>query len=123
MGNCFTNKNSKERRKIGKFSLSSIIGSNKKREFSQTIPWSDLNDALNGSVAGNPPDDTAPIFQALYDYEARVSIDLGFKKSERLLILNTSDGDWWYARSLSTNQEGYIPSNFVAPEKSYEAEE
>jgi len=65
----------------------------------------------------------ATIFQALYDYDARISEDLSFKKSERLQIINTADGDWWYARSLLTNKEGYIPSTYVAPEKSYEAEE
>jgi len=65
----------------------------------------------------------ATIFIGLYDYEARISEDLSFKKGERLQIINTADGDWWYARSLVTNSEGYIPSTYVAPEKSYEAED
>ena len=71
----------------------------------------------------NPGSGGATIFQALYDYDARITEDLSFKKSERLQIINTADGDWWYARSLVTNKEGYIPSTYVAPEKSYEAEE
>ena len=62
-------------------------------------------------------------FVGLYDFDAKEEIDLSFKKGERLQILNTMDQDWWYARSLKTNIEGYIPSNFVAPEKSYEEEE
>ena len=41
---------------------------------------------------------------ALYEYEARISEDLSFQKGERLLIVNTADGDWWYARSLRTNK-------------------
>ena len=65
----------------------------------------------------------ATIYVALYDYEARISEDLSIKKHERLQIINTSDDDWWYARSLKTNKEGYIPSNYVAPENSLEAEE
>lgn len=65
----------------------------------------------------------AAIYIGLYDYDARISEDLSFKKGERLQIINTADGDWWYARSLTTNQEGYIPSTYVAPDKSYEAEE
>jgi len=69
------------------------------------------------------PGTGATIFQALYDYDARITEDLSFKKSERLQIINTADGDWWYARSLVTNKEGYIPSTYVAPEKSYEAED
>ena len=63
------------------------------------------------------------IFIALYDYDARITEDLSFKKGERLQILNTADGDWWLAKSLTSNQEGYIPSTYVAPDKSYEAEE
>lgn len=73
--------------------------------------------------SGPAPGTGATIFQALYDYDARITEDLSFKKSERLQIINTADGDWWYARSLVTNKEGYIPSTYVAPEKSYEAEE
>lgn len=79
-------------------------------------PTNDFNTSIS-----QPPG--ATIFQALYDYDARISEDLSFKKSERLQIINTADGDWWYARSLATNKEGYIPSTYVAPEKSYEAEE
>jgi len=90
---------------------------------------------LNNSVlSGGPPNGFnrpmaspaptgATVFVALYDYDARIDEDLSFKKGERLQIINTSDGDWWYARSLQTNREGYIPSTYVAPEKSYEAED
>uniref|UniRef100_A0A8C1SGT0 Tyrosine-protein kinase n=1 Tax=Cyprinus carpio TaxID=7962 RepID=A0A8C1SGT0_CYPCA len=39
--------------------------------------------------------------------------DLGFKKGERLRILQES-GEWWKAASISTGEEGYIPSNYVA---------
>ncbi|NXA24770.1 YRK kinase, partial [Ibidorhyncha struthersii] len=33
------------------------------------------------------------------------------------------EGDWWEARSLSTGATGYIPSNYVAPVDSIQAEE
>lgn len=62
------------------------------------------------------------IFVALYDYDARTDEDLSFKKGEHLEILNDTQGDWWFARSKSTKQEGYIPSNYVAKLKSIEAE-
>ena len=42
---------------------------------------------------------------------------------ETLQIVNNSDGDWWFARSLKNGKEGYIPSNYVAPVKSVEAME
>lgn len=38
-----------------------------------------------------------------------------------LLLLR--EGDWWLAHSLSTGQTGYIPSNYVAPSDSIQAEE
>ena len=62
------------------------------------------------------------IFVALYDYDARTEEDLSFKKGENLIILNDTQGDWWYARSKSTKLEGYIPSNYVAKLESIEAE-
>lgn len=62
------------------------------------------------------------VFVALYDYDARTDEDLSFKKGEQLLIVNDTQGDWWYARSKSTKLEGYIPSNYVAKLESIEAE-
>lgn len=64
----------------------------------------------------------AKLFIALYDYEARTDEDLSFKKGNQLEILNDTQGDWWYARSLVTGLEGYIPSNYIAKSKSLESE-
>ena len=62
------------------------------------------------------------MFVALYDYDARTDEDLSFKKGEHLEIINDTQGDWWFARSKASKQEGYIPSNYVAKLKSIEAE-
>uniref|UniRef100_A0A674NPR0 Tyrosine-protein kinase n=1 Tax=Takifugu rubripes TaxID=31033 RepID=A0A674NPR0_TAKRU len=62
-------------------------------------------------------------FVALYDYEARTADDLSFKKGDRFQIINNTEGDWWEARSINTGQKGYIPSNYVAPADSIQAEE
>ncbi|XP_009983656.1 PREDICTED: proto-oncogene tyrosine-protein kinase Src, partial [Tauraco erythrolophus] len=75
------------------------------------------------SVAGG-----VTTFVALYDYESRTETDLSFKKGERLQIVNNTkvdvrEGDWWLAHSLTTGQTGYIPSNYVAPSDSIQAEE
>merc|ERR550532_1304550 len=77
----------------------------------------------------DPPLDIVPgsggmtkTFVALYDYDARTDEDLSFKKGEHLEIINDTQGDWWFARSKATKQEGYIPSNYVAKLKSVEAE-
>uniref|UniRef100_A0A8C5Q717 Tyrosine-protein kinase n=1 Tax=Leptobrachium leishanense TaxID=445787 RepID=A0A8C5Q717_9ANUR len=63
------------------------------------------------------------VFVALYDYEARTSEDLSFRKGERFQIINNTEGDWWEARSIATGKTGYIPSNYVAPADSIQAEE
>ena len=60
---------------------------------------------------------------ALYDYDARSDDDLSFRKGEILEILNSKDGDWWLARSPVTGSEGYLPSNYVAEQRTVEAEE
>ena len=52
------------------------------------------------------------IFIGLYDYKALSPQDLSFKKGERLEILE-GEGQWWRARSLVTNREGYVPFNYV----------
>ena len=71
----------------------------------------------------SPSMDPDNLFIAIFEYNARISDDLSFKKGEKLEILNTSDGDWWLARHVDTHKEGYIPSNYVAKYRSMEAEE
>ncbi|NWW31892.1 YRK kinase, partial [Panurus biarmicus] len=63
------------------------------------------------------------LFIALYNYEARTEDDLTFQKGEKFHIINNTEGDWWEARSLSSGATGYIPSNYVAPVDSIQAEE
>ncbi|XP_064028612.1 tyrosine-protein kinase Fgr isoform X1 [Pogoniulus pusillus] len=63
------------------------------------------------------------LFVALYAYEARTEDDLTFQKGEKFHIINNTEGDWWEARSLSSGATGYIPSNYVAPVDSIQAEE
>lgn len=63
------------------------------------------------------------VFIALYDYDARTKEDLSFRKGERLQVIDNTDTDWWLAKSLTTFSEGYIPSNYVAPELSVHAQE
>lgn len=63
----------------------------------------------------------AQIVQALYDYEARTTDDLAFKKGDCMEILNDSDNDWWHARHLDSGLKGYIPSLYVAPKNALES--
>lgn len=44
------------------------------------------------------------------------------KQHHLSLPLFCRSGEWWLAKSLTTGQEGYIPSNFVARAESLEEE-
>ncbi|KAM9775224.1 tyrosine-protein kinase Yes-like [Syngnathus typhle] len=77
---------------------------------------------VSNSFTGSVPSGVT-FFVALYDYEARTSDDLSFKKGDRFQIINNTEGDWWEARSITSGKNGYIPSNYVAPADSIQAEE
>jgi len=59
---------------------------------------------------------------ALYSYSPRTEGDLSFVKDERMVVLDKRGGGWWKARSLSTNQEGFVPMNYVVDESSLKAQ-
>ena len=64
------------------------------------------------------------LFVALFDYEACTSEDLTFKKGDYLEVKpGNTQFDWWQAKSRSSNEEGYIPRNYVTEVKAFEAEE
>ncbi|MGH0135972.1 UNVERIFIED_CONTAM: hypothetical protein FKN15_025239 [Acipenser sinensis] len=58
----------------------------------------------------------------LYPYEGVHDEDLGFKKGERLRVIEEC-GEWWKAVSLTSKKEGFIPSNYVAQVNTLETEE
>ena len=53
------------------------------------------------------------LFVAKYNYASSITDDLNFKKGDLLYVIDTNDGDWWFARAKQSGQEGYVPSNFV----------
>ena len=64
------------------------------------------------------------LFVALFDYDARTSEDLTFKKGDYLEVRPENTAfDRWQAKSRSSQHEGCIPSNYVAEVKTLEAEE
>jgi len=82
----------------------------------------------NSYVTEQPPPvpqgrpDTETVI-ALYAYDARTSSDISFQKDDKLIVLDKSNVDWWKARNLRTNLEGYIPSNYVASADSLQAKD
>ena len=72
--------------------------------------------ALHHSSSTNSSNNQTIVI-ALYTYNAKDDGDLSFKKGERLLVLDDRDPDWWLAKSLSKNERGYIPRNYVVSEQ------
>ena len=96
--------------------------------FKQLFTKKIKEDTLNSSNLTVPPQPSLeepnyPLFVGKYDYSSRTDDDLSFKKGDLLYIINTDEGDWWFARSKSTGQEGYIPNNYVAENDSLDAKE
>ncbi|XP_045400169.1 tyrosine-protein kinase FRK [Lemur catta] len=76
-----------------------------------------------------PERSTSHYFVALFDYQARTAEDLSFRAGDKLQVLDTSHEGWWFARHLEKRGEGsgqqlqgYIPSNYVAEDRSLQAE-
>lgn len=64
-----------------------------------------------------------PLFVATYDFSLEEDKYLSFKKGDLLYIMNTDEGNWWFAKSKHTGQEGYIPNNYITEYKSVDVEE
>ncbi|KAM3604731.1 uncharacterized protein V6R79_015580 [Siganus canaliculatus] len=62
------------------------------------------------------------VMVGLYPYEAAHPDDLAFKKGEKMKILE-DHGEWWKAKSLTSNKEGFIPSNYVGQADTMETED
>lgn len=63
------------------------------------------------------------IVVALYNYTAREDTDVSFVKGDRMEVIDDTESDWWKVQHLTTRQEGLIPWNFVAEERSVNSEE
>ena len=77
----------------------------------------------SGPVSPSSESKPKKVYVARFAYQARTTEDLSFEKGEKLLVVALQENDWWLARSVKTEREGYIPSNYVAEAESYEAEE
>ncbi|KAG7460755.1 hypothetical protein MATL_G00202130 [Megalops atlanticus] len=97
--------------------------SGQKRGRDPGLPSGGDNFTLNSIPRGSLPLPTEPrtdapqfdkdVVIAQHDFIPVNNDDLGFKKGDKLKVLE-EDGDWWYAKSLDTGEEGYIPSTYVA---------
>jgi hypothetical protein len=53
--------------------------------------------------------------KALYDYQAAIPEELGFRKGEVLAILSMQEDGWWEAEPARGGRRGLVPSNFMTP--------
>ena len=53
------------------------------------------------------------VYVASYDYTSHDAEELSFERDEELCVIHTGDGDWWYACSLVSRREGFVPRNHV----------
>lgn len=120
MGNCCCSKSGGKSKKNQSLNAQQAAEGNATN--GQPTQSLDLNPGSHNSQIV-PSSHQVTVFVALYDYDARTTEDLNFSKGERLQVIDNSDGDWWFARSLKTGSEGYIPCNYVAAERSLDAEE
>lgn len=65
-------------------------------------------------------EDDGTLFVALYDYKARTENEMSFQKGDKLRVRSRENENWWEAESLRTRAAGWIPSNYVAKDKSVE---
>ena len=66
----------------------------------------------------DPP--KGPVYVAIRDWEARDSDELSIKKGEKLEIKKEHTSGWWIARSLDTDQKGFV--NIINIKKDEESE-
>ncbi|XP_017484337.1 PREDICTED: tyrosine-protein kinase Src64B, partial [Rhagoletis zephyria] len=80
-----------------------------------------LSGLFTAGVQGGLP--KRRVVVALYDYKSRDESDLSFMKGDRMEVIDDTESDWWRVVNLSTRQEGLIPLNFVAEERSVNSED
>ncbi|KAM9783063.1 tyrosine-protein kinase FRK [Neosynchiropus ocellatus] len=88
-------------------------------------PPAESNDQPPRTVPRRSFDANGNLYVALYDYSARTEEDLSFNAGDTLETLDRRAADWWFARAItgiSASKQGYIPSNYVAPVESIDAE-
>ena len=64
-----------------------------------------------------------PVYMGRYDFSSDDDRYLSFKKGDLMYLLNTIEGDWWFAKSKHTGQEGYVPNSYIVEINTLDAQE
>lgn len=65
------------------------------------------------SSSGSQEISDVVVVQSLYAFEGGSNGELSFPEGCRMVVLDSSNADWWHCQILSTGAEGYVPSNYV----------
>jgi hypothetical protein len=60
---------------------------------------------------------------ALFDYEAIIINQISLGKGDRLIFQNAVNPDWTSVYNIKTEQQGEVPSSYIAKEGALEAED
>ncbi|KAF7232584.1 hypothetical protein EG68_10189 [Paragonimus skrjabini miyazakii] len=63
------------------------------------------------------------IYVSLFVYAARTEEEISLQKDDTVAVLNDNDSDWWFVEHMSTGNKGYVPTAYIAPQGSVEAED
>nr|XP_061795667.1 tyrosine-protein kinase Lyn [Nerophis lumbriciformis] len=104
--------------------IKSTLSSRLNKAAEEKISQQRNNSLLPGQVFQRMEEqnNTEKIVVGLYPYKAEHAEDLGFSKGEKMTILE-EHGEWWKAKSLKSNKQGFIPSNYVAEADTMETEQ
>lgn len=58
----------------------------------------------------------------LYDYIAQGSTEISFRKGDRMTVIVDRNPIWWKVIHVSSREMGWIPTSFVAVERSASSE-
>jgi hypothetical protein len=56
---------------------------------------------------------TSQVAVALYDYDPQEEGELFIRENDTLIVLDTSDPDWWMVKHLKKAGEGLVPATYV----------
>ncbi|CAL8083957.1 unnamed protein product [Calicophoron daubneyi] len=62
-------------------------------------------------------------YVSIFAYSARTDEELSLDKGDVVAVLNDNDPDWWFVEHMRTGGKGYVPTAFIAPQGSVEAED
>lgn len=61
----------------------------------------------------NLEEEPAITYTAIADYASLETSELSFNQGDTLQVLRVGEGGWWFARSQSKAQEGWVPGSYL----------